>query len=175
MPSGPIGTWTTTSLPSLASSRASLYIPFASAGESSAQTGPSVAEENSRIARRYSRPASSAAAAVSQTPSSSPQSRARRASSGFPLSRKRRMEGGFYENREIGSSDHRASGRENRGSRSSGFGWPDRPISLLGVLRDGLDPAEVPDRLLAPPEPHEPGAGGSSEALDPGARTAELV
>ena len=49
---GSIGRRTTMSLPSLASSRASLYIPLASLEAGSTQTGPSVTAESSRTARR---------------------------------------------------------------------------------------------------------------------------
>src|SRR5712691_4531556 len=91
MPLGLKGSRITTSLPSLASSRASLYIPLGSAEVGSTQIGPSHTAATSRIARRYSTPAVCEAAEDSHTPSKSPQSRIFLASSTLALSRKKRM------------------------------------------------------------------------------------
>src|SRR5262245_7734610 len=84
------------SLPSLASSRASLYMPLASSADSSARTGPSVSEAKSRTALRKSTPSARAPETDNQTPSSRPRSLIRRASSALALPRKNRMRPGFY-------------------------------------------------------------------------------
>src|SRR5438477_8040745 len=96
IPSGRKGNWMTTSLPSLASSRPSLYIPFGSSALVSTKTGPSVREESSRSAFRCSTPAAFVPATESHTPSRRPRSLIRRASSALALSRNNRMAAGFY-------------------------------------------------------------------------------
>src|SRR5262245_2327933 len=116
MPSGRTGRRMTMSLPSLASSRPSLYIPFGSSEPVSTSTGPSVSDAISRTAFRYSVPAASAPEIETQAPSSSPKSLTRRASSALALSRKKRMEGGFY--------NQTASGNGRRRRREMGeTGW----------------------------------------------------